>query len=90
MKKLSKAIALKYFRKSDDDAPRIVAKGKGLCAKKIIEKAKEYGVFIKEDSELVNMLYDFELFEEIPEEAYTVVAEIFALMIRMKNEAGIK
>ena len=89
MKKISKAIALKYFKTSMEAAPRLIAKGKGNLAKKIIEIAKENNIFIKEDSELVNMLYDLDLFEEIPEEVYAVIAEIFAVMIRMKNEVNI-
>lgn len=39
------AIALAYSQ--TDAAPRVVAKGKGLIAEKIIAKAREHGVYVR-------------------------------------------
>ncbi len=50
--KPEKAAALKY-RKGDASAPRLVAKGRGKVAEKIIALAKEHNIPIKEDKELV-------------------------------------
>jgi len=79
MEELKKAVALKYEREKDN-APKVVAKGKGVIAEKIIQTAKEHGVYIKEDKYLVEMLSNLELYEEIPEELYKVVAKIFIFL----------
>jgi flagellar biosynthesis protein len=80
-----KAVALKYERYKDS-APKVVAKGKGVIAEKIIEVAKQYGVYLKEDPTLVEVLSGLELYEEIPEELYKVIAEIFALIYQAKQK----
>jgi flagellar biosynthesis protein len=80
-----KAVALKYER-NKDSAPKVVAKGKGVIAEKIIEVAKQHGVYLKEDPTLVEVLSGLELYEEIPEELYKVVAEIFVLIYQAKQK----
>jgi len=80
-----KAVALKYERYKDS-APKVVAKGKGVIAEKIIEVAKQHGVYIKEDPTLVEVLSGLELYEEIPEELYKVIAEIFVLIYQAKQK----
>jgi Uncharacterized homolog of the cytoplasmic domain of flagellar protein FhlB len=80
-----KAVALRYERYRDS-APKVVAKGKGVIAEKIIEVAKQHGVYLKEDPTLVEVLSGLELYEEIPEELYKLVAEIFALIYQAKQK----
>jgi flagellar biosynthesis protein len=80
-----KAVALRYERYRDS-APKVVAKGKGVIAEKIIEVAKQHGVYLKEDPTLVEVLSGLELYEEIPEELYKVVAEIFVLIYQAKQK----
>jgi Uncharacterized homolog of the cytoplasmic domain of flagellar protein FhlB len=80
-----KAVALKYERYRDS-APKVVAKGKGVIAEKIIEVAKQHGVYLKEDPTLVEVLSGLELYEEIPEELYKVIAEIFVLIYQAKQK----
>jgi len=80
-----KAVALKYERYKDS-APKVVAKGKGVIAEKIIEVAKQHGVYLKEDPTLVEVLSSLELYEEIPEELYKVIAEIFVLIYQAKQK----
>ena len=70
-----KAVALGYDVKQDQ-APKILAKGEGEMALQIIKIAKEHGVQIREDSNLVEILSALELDEFIPLEAYAAVAEI--------------
>lgn len=48
------AVALAYT--PGEQAPRVVAKGKGLIAHEIIERAREAGVFVHESPELVGLL----------------------------------
>ncbi len=85
MDKKLKAAALKY-EKFKNNAPKIVAKGKGYIAEKIIEIAKENNIPIKEDPDLIEMLYKLDIYEEIPEELYKVVAEIFAYIYKISGD----
>ncbi len=78
-KNLRKTGALKY-RYEKDSAPRLVAKGRGKVAEKIIEIAKTHGVPIKEDKDLVEYLSSLDLYQEIPQELYKAVAEILAFV----------
>lgn len=82
---MKKAVGLKYD-KEEKDAPTLVTKGQGLLAEKIIEKAKELDIFIKEDEDLVELLYKLEVSEEIPEELYEVVAEVFIYLYELENK----
>ncbi|PLV55736.1 FlhB-like flagellar biosynthesis protein [Thermotoga sp. SG1] len=78
---IKKAVALKYDP-SKMNAPEVVAKGVGEIAEKIIEIAKKYGIPIEERPDLVDDLLRLELFSEIPEEMYLVIAEIYAFLKR--------
>lgn len=82
---VKKAVALGYD-KEKDEAPRVVAKGKGPIAEKIVEIAREAGVAIQEDEQLVEYLSALDLYQEIPPFLYEVVAEILAFVYRMDRE----
>ncbi len=70
-----KATALKYdVNKSN--APIVTAKGVGKIAERIEALAKEHGIEIKEDKDLVEVLMTLDLYEEIPVELYKAVAQI--------------
>ena len=77
MEEDKKAVALRY-KMNEDNAPKVVAKGRGVLAEKIEEIAKEYDIHIEKDPELANSLYRLNLNEEIPEELYEAVAKILA------------
>ena len=79
-----KAVALLYDQKKSE-APRVVATGSHLIAEKIIATAKEAGVVIKEDKDLVELLAKVPLGEEIPNDLYQTVAEVLAF-VYMVNE----
>ena len=83
------AVAIHYDE--DDIAPRIVAKGKGEIADRIIAVALENNIPIQEDTVLAKALAQVDLEEMIPPELYNVVAEILAFVyrLRMKNQAKI-
>jgi flagellar biosynthesis protein len=74
MSKELNASALKYDQ--DESAPKIIAKGKGYIAEKIIETAKENSITIYKDEKLSKQLENLNLGQEIPNELYQVVAEI--------------
>ena len=82
MKKMPKAVALKY-EKEKDAAPRVVAKGRGSVAEKIIEIAKAHRVPLHEDKNLVQVLEALDLETEIPPELYRAVAEVLAFIYRL-------
>ncbi|HHW20734.1 MAG TPA: EscU/YscU/HrcU family type III secretion system export apparatus switch protein [Thermodesulfovibrio thiophilus] len=80
-----KAVALRYEQKKDS-APKVVAKGRGWLADRIIELARQHGVPLKEDKTLVEVLSKLELSEEIPVELYKAVAEILVFVYQIKEK----
>lgn len=76
-KKTKKAVALRYDA-GTDKAPRVSAKGQGIVAEKIIQLARENGIPVKDDPDLVEILSGLELEAEIPPSVYVVVAELLA------------
>jgi flagellar biosynthesis protein len=85
------AAALKY-RMGEDPAPRLVAKGAGKIAERIIAAAKKAGVPLREDPDLLALLMTLDIGEIIPPELYAAVAEVLALVYRlngkMRSERG--
>ena len=84
-KKASKAVALRYD-KQEDSAPRVVAKGKGYLADKIIDVAREHDIPLYKDKNLVQVLEALDLETEIPPELYRAVAEVLAFINRLNNK----
>ncbi len=85
MKKKSKAVALKY-EKDKDAAPRVVAKGRGFVAQKIIETARAHRVPLHEDQNLIEVLEALDLETEIPQELYRAVAEVLAFIYKLNGK----
>ncbi len=77
------AIALTYGQ--SQGAPKVVAKGRGLIAQAIIERAKEHGVYVHESEDLVGMLMQVELDQQIPPQLYLAVAELLAWLYRLEH-----
>lgn len=73
-----KAVALSYNK--DDISPRVVAKGQGYVAQKILENAQSSDVPVYENAELVNELTKIDLGANIPKELYQVVAEVLVFI----------
>ena len=84
-KKIVKAAALKY-NKEKGTAPKVVAKGKGETAQKIISLAKENNLPIRKDEDLVELLSKVDLDKEVPENLYKAVAEVFVFVYKMTNK----
>lgn len=77
------AVALTYS--SGENAPRVVAKGRGLLAQEIIERAREAGVYVHESPELVGLLMQVDLDERIPPQLYVAVAELLAWLYSVEH-----
>jgi flagellar biosynthesis protein len=81
------AAALSY----DDQqpgAPRVVAKGYGLVADMIVQRAKEAGLYVHEAPEMVSLLMQVDLDSRIPPQLYAAVAELLAWLHRLESGAA--
>jgi len=81
-----KAAALQYDT-SKQKAPKVVAKGEGKTATKIIELAHEHGIPIQKDEDLVEMLSAVELDKEVPPQMYKAVAEVFSFIYNVTKKS---
>jgi len=80
------AVALRYEAKTME-APIMVAKGADHLAEKIKEIARAYGVPIVRKPELARTIYStVELGGPIPETLYVAVAEVLALIYRLRHK----
>lgn len=84
--KVKQAVALEYD--PSEDAPKVIASGKGALAERIIEKARESDVPIHRDDKLADTLSRLEIGEMIPPELYEVVAEILIFVDSMDKLRG--
>jgi flagellar biosynthesis protein len=85
MDKSPKAVALKYDRKKDN-APRVIARGRGEIAEKIIAVARAHNVPMYEDKNLIQILEALDLETAIPPELYRAVAEVLAFIYRLNGK----
>lgn len=81
-----RAVALKYTP-GENEAPVVVAKGRGRLAETILERAKENGVPVQEDAALVEVLSQLDLDQQIPAELYQLVAEVLSYIYRTDSLA---
>jgi flagellar biosynthetic protein FlhB len=80
------AVALKYDANSMN-APRVIAKGRGVIAAHIRALAIEAGVPILERPPLARALYKMvEVGQEVPEQFYTAIAEILAYVYELSKK----
>lgn len=80
------AVALAY--QAGGRAPRVVAKGRGILAETIIERARDAGVYVHESPELVSLLMQVDLDQHIPPELYRAVAEVLAFVYWLEQRAA--
>ena len=71
-------VALKYSR--DNKAPKVVAKGRGYIAERILDMAAQNNVTVHTDEALAQSLNKLNLGEDIPEEMFEIVAKIYAFI----------
>ncbi len=80
------AVALSY-EMDEMSAPKLVAKGADVLAKRIREVAEENEVPLVENPPLARALYaSVELDQEIPPEHYQAVAQVIGYVMRLKGE----
>jgi flagellar biosynthesis protein len=81
------AAALGYSR-GVDAAPRLLAKGSGETAARIVELARQHGIPIQQDPDLLQCLAPLQVGDAIPVEAYRAVAVILAFLYRKNSGAS--
>lgn len=82
------ATALTYDTKNPDAAPRVVAKGYGIVADMIVQRAKEAGLYVHEAPEMVSLLMQVDLDARIPPRLYQAVAELLAWLHRLETASA--
>ena len=81
------AVAVRYDPEQED-APKVIAKGKDLIARNIRKVAEESDIPIVENKPLARALYaEVELGQFIPEELYHAVAEVLAYVYKLKKSS---
>lgn len=73
-------VAALGFDRGVDPAPRLLARGKGEVAKRILEEAAAHGIPIERDPDLLQCLGSLQIGEDIPIEAYQAVAQVLAFL----------
>ncbi len=81
---MDKAVALLYDE-NKSTAPKVIASGQGKIAQNIIETAKEAGIHIQEDPDLVELLAKIPVGDEIPADLYQTVAEVLAFVYQVNK-----
>ncbi len=81
------AVALGYDQ-NIGAAPRVLAAGFGHVAKSILSIAREHDIHIHHDTQLAPLLAKVPVGQEIPEEAYQVVAQLLAFLYQTDQNMG--
>ena len=81
-----RAAALRYVP-GDMPAPEVVASGEGALAERIIALAREHGIPVHENADLVHLLTRLPPDTAIPPELYRAVAEVMAFLLRTSRQA---
>lgn len=79
------AVALQY-EKGTRDAPKVIAKGRGLVAERIVALAEENGVIIEANPVLALALSGIEIDDSIPIELYEAVAIVIGYVLRTSTK----
>ena len=79
---LRRAIALRYDR-AQDQAPAVVASGAGEFAERLLARAQEAGVPVREDPALAEALSRLAAEAEVPEDLWASVAEVLVWAYRL-------
>ena len=84
------AAALRYQPQAPflDAAPRLVAKGEGLLAERILALAREHGIPVERDPDLLAALAPLQVNQVIPPDLFKAVALMLAALYRANGKAG--
>ena len=80
-----KAVAIRY-QPDKDTAPKVAAKGSGRVAERIIEIARQNGIPVKDDPDLIEVLSKLDIEAAIPPSVYIAVAELLAFVYSLNGK----
>ena len=83
-----KAVAIQY--NPLEYAPKVVAKGGGVVAEKILERGLNADIPVHQDAALADDLTRIELGAHIPPELYDVVAKVLVFISELDKLEGYK
>lgn len=81
------AVALSWDSEKDD-APRLIAAGKGVLADRILALAEEADIPIVEKEPLVEALIELTPGTVIPEQLFRLTAEVYIFLSRLDQALG--
>jgi flagellar biosynthesis protein len=81
------AVAIRYDREKEN-APRVIAKGKGFVAEQLLSIARRHAVPVYQNQTVTQLLMAVELDREIPPELYQAVANVLAYIYRLDGQAA--
>jgi flagellar biosynthesis protein len=78
------AVALRYHPQAPflDAAPRLVAKGEGMLADRILDLARKHGIPVEHDPDLLAALEPLDVDAVLPPELFQAVAIMLAALYR--------
>ncbi len=82
------AIALRHD--PGDDAPVVVASGRGAIGQQIIDLAARHGVPLDQNPTLAEALSTIELDTEIPQQLFKAVAEVLSFILRASGGQSLR
>jgi flagellar biosynthesis protein len=90
MRRRPSAVALRYRPEAPflDAAPRLVAKGQGPLAERILQLAREHQVPVNRDPDLLAALEPLDLDRLIPPALFQAVAVVLASLYRANARAA--
>jgi flagellar biosynthesis protein len=90
MTRRSSAVALRYHPEAPflDAAPRLVAKGQGLLADRILKLARENRIPVEHDPDLLAVLEPLDIDKMIPPELFQAVAVMLAALYRANRQVS--
>jgi len=80
-------VAALRYDSEEGSAPRLVAKGTGEVAVRILALAHEHGVPVREDPALLTLLSALDLGTEIPPDLYEAVAKLIVYLRALDQRA---
>lgn len=85
-----KAAALRYQPEAPflDSAPKLVAKGAGILADRILALAKANGVPVQKDANLMAALEPLDVNSMIPKELFQAVAIVLAALYKANGKSA--
>lgn len=81
-------VAALGYEAGEDHAPKVLARGRGHMARKILELAEQHDLPVTKDPTLVSILGALDVGAEIPPDLYGVIAEVLAWAYHADKAAG--